>query len=422
MQNHLCISSRIGKIPHPFPLGAVLGIVRILFLGKTIELLIQLRNSWDFLQLQPIKGILRRLVKRDLFPMGFKKIPAVASLPVCLIDSPRLAVVDDMCPQLPDLLHPCFFLFDVGKQMIRLCCRKDDEEASHSQPGQNQALRPFLYKQEPDIPADDKEHQRSDDIARKVGQKLKQKLNGSNNQKQRNCEDFELEEILHIWEAENRKDALWLIWKDRCRLLAEMHDRGRKVDRLDLLIRMAEKELKQVEKVAVATMATNPGRLWDYVHGGTGKGLPIQNKPLPIVTIATSSGTGSEVNEWGVICNDETHEKIGFGDSKLLKPVLAVVDPTYMTTVPPKYTAYQGFDAFFHNEEVMISKSLNVMSKALALSAIENIVKYLPRAVRNGNDPAARNSAVPDEIYRKSFSKVRRKIFDRFFEDYTEKA
>lgn len=142
--------------------------------------------------------------------------------------------------------------------------------------------------------------------------------------------------------------------------------------------------------VAVATMATNPGRIWDYVVGGTGKGLPIQNKPLPIVTIATSSGTGSEVNEWGVICNEETHEKIGFGDSKLLKPVLAVVDPTYMRTVPSNYTAYQGFDAFFHNEEVMMSKSLNVMSEALALSAIENIVKYLPRAVRDGNDLEAR--------------------------------
>ena len=142
--------------------------------------------------------------------------------------------------------------------------------------------------------------------------------------------------------------------------------------------------------VAVATMATNPGRIWDYVVGGTGKGLPIQNKPLPIVTIATSAGTGSEVNEWGVICNEETHEKIGFGDSKLLKPVLAVVDPTYMRTVPSNYTAYQGFDAFFHNEEVMMSKSLNVMSEALALSAIENIVKYLPRAVRDGNDLEAR--------------------------------
>lgn len=142
--------------------------------------------------------------------------------------------------------------------------------------------------------------------------------------------------------------------------------------------------------VAVATMATNPGRLWDYVHGGTGKGQPIPNKPLPIVTIATSSGTGSEMNEWGVICNEQEHEKIGFGNPKLLKPVIAVVDPTYMTTVPPKYTAYQGFDALFHDTEVMMSTSLNIMSEALALSAIENIAKYLPRAVKDGNDLEAR--------------------------------
>lgn len=142
--------------------------------------------------------------------------------------------------------------------------------------------------------------------------------------------------------------------------------------------------------VAVATMATNPGRLWDYVVGGTGKAQPIKNQPLPIVTIATSSGTGSEINEWGVISNEATHEKIGFGDSKLLKPVLAVVDPTYMTTVPPKYTAYQGFDALFHNEEVMISTGLNVMSEALALSAIENISKWLPIAVNNGSNLEAR--------------------------------
>lgn len=142
--------------------------------------------------------------------------------------------------------------------------------------------------------------------------------------------------------------------------------------------------------VAVATMATNPGRLWDYVYGGTGKAQPIKNKPLPIVTIATSSGTGSEMNEWGVICKEDTHEKIGFGDSKLLKPVLAVVDPTYMTTVPPTYTAYQGFDAFFHNEEVMISTGLNIMSETLALSAIENIAKWLPIAVKDGSNLEAR--------------------------------
>ena len=140
---------------------------------------------------------------------------------------------------------------------------------------------------------------------------------------------------------------------------------------------------------AIAAMATNEGDLWDYVNGGTGKGRPLANKGLPIVTIPTSSGTGSEINCWGVISNLETHEKIGFGAEQLV-PVLSVVDPELMKTVPPKYTAYQGFDALFHNTEVVMSKGVNVFSEAIALSAIENIAGYLPRAVKDGNDLEAR--------------------------------
>lgn len=140
---------------------------------------------------------------------------------------------------------------------------------------------------------------------------------------------------------------------------------------------------------AIAAMATNEGDLWDYVNGGTGKGRPLANKGLPIVTIPTTSGTGSEINCWGVISNLETKEKIGFGDTCLI-PVLSVVDPELMKTVPPKYTAYQGFDALFHNTEVMMSSGVNIFSEAIALSAIENIARYLPRAVKDGNDLEAR--------------------------------
>ena len=140
---------------------------------------------------------------------------------------------------------------------------------------------------------------------------------------------------------------------------------------------------------AIAAMATNDGDLWDYVNGGTGKGKPLANKGLPIVTSPTSSGTGSEINCWGVISNLETKEKIGFG-AECLVPVLSVVDPELMKTVPPRYTAYQGFDALFHNTEVMMSSGINVFSEAIALSAIENIAKYLPRAVKDGNDIEAR--------------------------------
>ena len=141
--------------------------------------------------------------------------------------------------------------------------------------------------------------------------------------------------------------------------------------------------------VAISAMATNPGDLWDYVQGGTGKGQPLVNPGLPIVTIATTAGTGSEINCWGVISNQETNEKIGFGYPSLV-PVLSIVDPELMKTVPPKYTAYQGFDALFHNTEVMMSKGVNILSETLALSAIENIAKYLPRAVKDGNDLQAR--------------------------------
>ncbi len=140
---------------------------------------------------------------------------------------------------------------------------------------------------------------------------------------------------------------------------------------------------------AIAAMATNEGDLWDYVCGGTGKCQPLKRAGLPIVTVPTTSGTGSEINCWGVISNLETKEKIGFG-AECLTPVLSVVDPALMKTVPPRYTAYQGFDALFHNTEVMMSKGVNLLSEAIALSAIENIAAYLPRAVQDGNDLEAR--------------------------------
>ena len=85
----------------------------------------------------------------------------------------------------------------------------------------------------------------------------------------------------------------------------------------------------------------------------------------------------------------KTHEKIGFGNPSLT-PVISIVDPKLMLSVPAKYTAYQGFDALFHHTEVMMSKGINLLSEAIALSAIKSIAEYLPRAVRNGQDLEAR--------------------------------
>lgn len=140
---------------------------------------------------------------------------------------------------------------------------------------------------------------------------------------------------------------------------------------------------------AIAMVASNDGDLWDYVQMGTGKRIPMKNKPLPLVAITTTAGTGSETDPGGVITNPETHEKVGVVFSDLF-PVLAIIDPELMASVPPTFTAYQGFDALFHSSEGYINKSANLMSDMVSATAIENIAHYLGKAVNNGSDMEAR--------------------------------
>ena len=141
---------------------------------------------------------------------------------------------------------------------------------------------------------------------------------------------------------------------------------------------------------AIAAMAANDGDLWDYISGGTGKGLPLVQEPLPVIAITTTAGTGSEVDQWGVVSHEETDEKIGFGGYDSLFPQIAIVDPQLMKSVPAEFTAYQGFDALFHSVECYISAAANLMSDMYALTAIENIGAYLARAVKDGSDMEAR--------------------------------
>ena len=140
---------------------------------------------------------------------------------------------------------------------------------------------------------------------------------------------------------------------------------------------------------AIAVMAANDGDLWDYVYGGTGGGNRMPNKPLPIVAITTTAGTGTEADAWSVVTNEETEEKIGFGNDNTF-PVLSIVDPDLMMSVPPKFTAYQGFDALFHSTEGYLSTRASLMSDMYALKAVEMVGRNLAKAVSDGSDKDAR--------------------------------
>lgn len=174
-------------------------------------------------------------------------------------------------------------------------------------------------------------------------------------------------------------------------LKATVEEGGRfaKENGCDFIVALGGGSVMDASK-AIATAATNEGDLWDYAFGKTGKAMPIKNTPLPIVAITTTAGTGSEVDQWGVITNPDTNEKIGFGGIDDLYPKLAIVDPELMKSVPEKFTAYQGFDALFHSTECYIAKTSNLMSDMYALESIRNISEYLPKAVSNGSDIEAR--------------------------------
>ncbi len=159
-------------------------------------------------------------------------------------------------------------------------------------------------------------------------------------------------------------------------------------NRCDFLVALGGGSVMDCAK-AIAVMATNDGQLWDYVTVGSGKGKPIAVKPLPIVAVTTTAGTGSETDSSGVITKEDTFEK-AFVDDASLFPVLSIVDAELMKSVPPAFTAYQGFDALFHSTEGYIARGANLMSDMCALEAIRNIAEYLPRAIRDGNDLEAR--------------------------------
>ncbi|MBO4520031.1 MAG: iron-containing alcohol dehydrogenase [Alphaproteobacteria bacterium] len=140
-----------------------------------------------------------------------------------------------------------------------------------------------------------------------------------------------------------------------------------------------------------ALMARNPGDLWDYIVTGSGKGKAVKNHALPIIAVITTSGSGTEVNPWLDVTEENLHEKIGFGVPSTF-PTLSIVDPELVLTVPSFLTAVQGFDAFFHAAEGFIAKSATPISEAFSLQVIRLISKNLPQAVHDGSDIEARTN------------------------------
>ncbi|MDO5123391.1 MAG: lactaldehyde reductase [Eubacteriales bacterium] len=109
---------------------------------------------------------------------------------------------------------------------------------------------------------------------------------------------------------------------------------------------------------------------------------PTKNKCVPIIAVPTTAGTAAEVTINYVITDAENNRKMVCVDVHDI-PVVAVVDPDMMSTMPKGLTAATGMDALTHAIEGYITKGAWELSDMFHLKAIEIIARSLRDAVNN---------------------------------------
>ncbi len=109
---------------------------------------------------------------------------------------------------------------------------------------------------------------------------------------------------------------------------------------------------------------------------------PTKNPSVPIIAVPTTAGTAAEVTINYVITDVEKKRKFVCVDVHDI-PVVAIIDPEMMSTMPKGLTAATGMDALTHAIEGYITKGAWEMTDMFHLKAIELIAKSLRGAVEN---------------------------------------
>lgn len=134
---------------------------------------------------------------------------------------------------------------------------------------------------------------------------------------------------------------------------------------------------------AIGSLVKNGGNISDYM----GKVIDVEMPPM--VAIPTTAGTGSEATQFTIITDTKKDIKMLL-KGKCLIPSLAVIDPQFTMTAPPKITAATGLDALCHAVEAYTSRKAQTLSDTFAMSAVKRIFKYLPVAFHDGKNEEAR--------------------------------
>jgi len=124
----------------------------------------------------------------------------------------------------------------------------------------------------------------------------------------------------------------------------------------------------------MAMLAVNAGPLSRYLGG-----VPLENAPLPVIAIPTTSGTGSEVTPYAVFTDKDGGNKIGYGHPGIF-PIIALMDPELTYSMPTVVVINTGLDVLAHAVEAYLSTGSFPLNDALALHAVDVVLAHLGRA------------------------------------------
>ena len=115
--------------------------------------------------------------------------------------------------------------------------------------------------------------------------------------------------------------------------------------------------------------------------------LPFPREHIPVVTVPTTAGTGSEVTQVSVMSCGKEKKTI---NNPAFMPKAAVVDPELTRSVPPRITMNTGLDALAHALEGYWSRNHQPISDLMAVQAVKLVTENLEAAWRDGSDMEAR--------------------------------
>jgi alcohol dehydrogenase class IV len=143
---------------------------------------------------------------------------------------------------------------------------------------------------------------------------------------------------------------------------------------------------------AVAALATNRQgeSVQDFLEG-VGRGLVIDQPPLPLIALPTTSGTGSEATRNAVISSVEPTFKKSLRSESMV-PAAMLLDPELTVSCPRHVTAHSGLDAITQLLESLLSRRANAFTSALCLEGLARALPALPVAVLEPHNRAAREA------------------------------